>query len=111
MKMLPLLRALAPRLKVLLRPFESVLLITYNEGLPWYIGYGRYNRWGPHGGPVAPYGNVRAELCFDAGDELARREGLRHVVVGSGLEARDQIVLLGHRRRDRLMVAGAPGTM
>src|SRR5206468_3615309 len=22
---------------------ESVLLITYNEGLPWYIGYGRYN--------------------------------------------------------------------
>lgn len=44
---------------------ESILLITYNEGLPWYIGYGRYNRWGLHGGPVAPYGDVRAELCFD----------------------------------------------
>src|SRR5262249_2041183 len=26
--------------------FEGVLLVTYNEGLPWYIGYGRYNRWG-----------------------------------------------------------------
>ena len=23
---------------------EAVLLITYNEGLPWYIGYGRYQR-------------------------------------------------------------------
>jgi len=44
---------------------ESVLLITYNEGLPWYIGYGRYDRWGPNGGTVAPYGDVRAELCFD----------------------------------------------
>ena len=44
---------------------ESTLLITYNEGLPWYIGYGRYNRWGPHGGTVAPFGDVRAELTFD----------------------------------------------
>ena len=44
---------------------ESMLLITYNEGLPWYIGYGRYNRWGPHGGTIAPYGNIRAELTFD----------------------------------------------
>jgi uncharacterized membrane protein len=44
---------------------ESVLLLTYNEGLPWYIGYGRYDRWGPNGGTVAPYGDVRAELCFD----------------------------------------------
>jgi uncharacterized membrane protein len=44
---------------------ESVLLITYNEGLPWYIGYGRYNRWGPHGGTVAPYGSIRAELTYD----------------------------------------------
>src|SRR4051794_2417384 len=44
---------------------ESILLITYNEGLPWYIGYGRYNRWGSHGGAVAPYGDVRAELTFD----------------------------------------------
>ena len=50
---------------------ESVLLITYNEGLPWYIGYGKYNRWGPHrydktvGSTVAPYGPIRAELTFD----------------------------------------------
>jgi uncharacterized membrane protein len=45
---------------------ESVLLITYNEGLPWYVGYGRYNRWGPHGGTVAPLGGgLRAELTFD----------------------------------------------
>jgi uncharacterized membrane protein len=44
---------------------ESTLLITYNEGLPWFIGYGRYNRWGPHGGTVAPLGDSRAELTFD----------------------------------------------
>ena len=44
---------------------ESVLLLTYNEGLPWYIGYGRYNRWGSHGGTVAPFGDVRAELTYD----------------------------------------------
>lgn len=46
---------------------ESILLITYNEGLPWYIGYGRYNRWGDPdhpNGTVAPYGPVRAELNF-----------------------------------------------
>ena len=47
---------------------ESVLLITYNEGLPWYVGYGRYNRWGPHGGTVAPFGDTRAELTFDNAD-------------------------------------------
>ncbi len=44
---------------------EAVLLITYNEGLPWYLGYGSYNRWGPHGGTVAPFGACRAELTFD----------------------------------------------
>ena len=45
---------------------ESVLLITYNEGLPWYIGYGTYNRAGPHkNGTIAPYGPIRAELTFD----------------------------------------------
>jgi len=47
---------------------ESVLLITYNEGLPWFIGYGAYNRWPtpdhPHG-TIAPYGPIRAELDFD----------------------------------------------
>jgi uncharacterized membrane protein len=45
---------------------ESVLLISYNEGLPWYIGYGRYNRGDKNHGPIAPYGNVRAEMTFDA---------------------------------------------
>ena len=45
---------------------ESVLLLTYNEGLPWYIGYGRYNRWAAHsGGTIAPFGPIRAELTFD----------------------------------------------
>ena len=50
----------------LLMCVESGLLITYNEGLPWYVGYGRYNRWGPHGGTVAPLGrDARAELTYD----------------------------------------------
>lgn len=44
---------------------ESILLVSYNEGLPWYIGYGRYNRWGAAGGTVAPFGDFRAELTFD----------------------------------------------
>jgi uncharacterized membrane protein len=44
---------------------ESILLITYNEGLPWYLGYGSYNRWGPHGGTIAPLGASRAELTYD----------------------------------------------
>jgi uncharacterized membrane protein len=48
---------------------ESVLLIGYNEGLPWFIGYGNYNRWGnpdlPLAGTIAPYGAFRAELTFD----------------------------------------------
>ncbi|HEX4056265.1 MAG TPA: DUF2231 domain-containing protein [Tepidisphaeraceae bacterium] len=51
---------------------ESVLLITYNEGLPWYIGYGSYNRWGVHldgtrdpHAPIAPFGPIRAQLNFD----------------------------------------------
>jgi len=51
---------------------ESILLVTYNEGLPWYIGYGRYQRWGMRpdrtrdpGAPIAPYGPIRAQLDFD----------------------------------------------
>jgi hypothetical protein len=50
---------------------EALLLITYNEGLPWYIGYGRYNRWGPGDVAqvgnvvIAPYGSVRAALSVD----------------------------------------------
>jgi uncharacterized membrane protein len=61
----PKYRRVFATLFAVLMCFESVLLITYNEGLPWYIGYGRYNRWGPHGGTIAPYGNIRAELTFD----------------------------------------------
>ncbi len=51
---------------------ESILLVTYNEGLPWYIGYGHYNRWGVHAdgtrdanAPIAPFGSIRAQLNFD----------------------------------------------
>jgi uncharacterized membrane protein/FtsH-binding integral membrane protein len=45
---------------------EAVLLVTYNEGLPWYIGYGRYNRWGPDESyTVAPFGRYRALLRVD----------------------------------------------
>ncbi|HEY6476001.1 MAG TPA: DUF2231 domain-containing protein [Polyangia bacterium] len=51
---------------------ESVLLVTYNEGLPWYIGYGRYQRWGAAAdgsrderAPIAPYGPIRAQLDFE----------------------------------------------
>jgi uncharacterized membrane protein len=44
---------------------ESVLLITYNEGLPWYIGYGPYARHDTAGGVVAPYGDRRAALTYD----------------------------------------------
>ncbi|HVT81207.1 MAG TPA: DUF2231 domain-containing protein, partial [Phycisphaerae bacterium] len=59
---------------------ESILLISYNEGLPWYIGYGTYNRWGPSHQPednqdrdnitVAPFGKFRAILFVnqDNGD-------------------------------------------
>jgi uncharacterized membrane protein len=55
---------------------ESGLLITYNEGLPWYIGYGRYQRWGTfadgsrnESAPIAPYGPIRAQLDFDPGSQ------------------------------------------
>jgi uncharacterized membrane protein len=51
---------------------ESILLITYNEGLPWYIGYGRYQRWGASAvgtrddkATIAPYGPLRAQLNVD----------------------------------------------
>jgi hypothetical protein len=51
---------------------ESILLITYNEGLPWYIGYGRYQRWGTSAdgrrdarATIAPYGPLRAQLDVD----------------------------------------------
>ena len=52
---------------------ESVLLVSYNEGLPWYIGYGRYNRWGPEGlnMTIAPFGNFRAALRINEFDGTA----------------------------------------
>jgi uncharacterized membrane protein len=55
---------------------ESALLITYNEGLPWYIGYGRYNRWGPLGEAdpgvtVAPFGKFRALMDINNADGIA----------------------------------------
>ena len=56
---------------------EAVLLVTYNEGLPWYIGYGRYQRWGAFAdgarderAPIAPYGPLRAQLNFDPQTQL-----------------------------------------
>jgi uncharacterized membrane protein len=56
---------------VVLLGAESLLLISYNEGLPWYIGYGRYQRWGTAAdgarderAPIAPYGPIRAQLDF-----------------------------------------------
>jgi uncharacterized membrane protein len=44
---------------------ESFLLLTYTEGIPWWAGIGHYNRWGPNGGTIAPFGKERAELVFD----------------------------------------------
>ncbi|MGD0057873.1 MAG: DUF2231 domain-containing protein [Verrucomicrobiia bacterium] len=44
---------------------EAFLLLTYTEGIPWWAGIGHYNRWGPDGGTIAPFGKERAELVFD----------------------------------------------
>ena len=49
---------------------ESFLLLTYTEGIPWWAGIGHYNRWGPNGGCVAPFGQERAELMFDSTKNL-----------------------------------------
>jgi uncharacterized membrane protein len=45
--------------------FEAFLLINYNEGLPWFLGYGRLSRSAPHRGLVAPLGRERAELTYN----------------------------------------------
>jgi uncharacterized membrane protein len=62
--------AKAGRARALLFPAllgaQSFLLLTYTEGIPWWAGVGHYNRWGPNGGNVAPFGKERAELVFDA---------------------------------------------
>jgi len=44
--------------------FEAVLLINYNEGLPWFMGYGGFSEQAAHGGLVAPLGPDRAELVY-----------------------------------------------
>jgi hypothetical protein len=62
---LPRWRRLFATCFALLMCVESVLLITYNEGLPWYIGYGRYARRDTQGGVVAPFGDRRAALTYD----------------------------------------------
>jgi FtsH-binding integral membrane protein len=74
---------------------EAVLLVTYNEGLPWFIGYGRYNRWGVSeqegagAGTIAPFGAMRARLQVDQGagkvvvDVLDRFED-RPVAIAAG---------------------------
>jgi hypothetical protein len=43
----------------------AFLLIKYNEGLPWFLGYQEVNPIGPHGGLVAAVGSDRAEITFD----------------------------------------------
>ncbi len=45
---------------------EAVLLMNYNEGLPWFLGYGDLATAPAHGGNVAPLGPYRAELKYDA---------------------------------------------
>ncbi len=53
---------------------EAILLITYNEGLPWYIGYGKYNRWGPNetsAVTIAPFGDFRAAMLIDQNTGMA----------------------------------------
>ena len=44
---------------------ESCLLINYNEGLPWFLGYGDMAVSTPHHGLLAHFGNNRAELVFN----------------------------------------------
>jgi hypothetical protein len=45
---------------------ESIFLLNYNEGLPWFLGYGRLSPSAPHRGLIAPLGPARAELVYDA---------------------------------------------
>ncbi len=44
---------------------ESIFLLNYNEGLPWFLGYRNLSLTAPHGGLVAPLGNERAEFVYD----------------------------------------------
>lgn len=44
---------------------ESIFLLNYNEGLPWFLGYRGLSLAAPHNGLIAPLGKARAELVFD----------------------------------------------
>jgi uncharacterized membrane protein len=44
---------------------ESIFLLNYNEGLPWFLGYRNLSLAAPHGGLIAPLGDRRAELVYD----------------------------------------------
>ena len=44
---------------------ESIFLINYNEGLPWFLGYGNLALTAPHHGLIAPLGRDRAEFVYD----------------------------------------------
>jgi uncharacterized membrane protein len=45
---------------------ESIFLINYNEGLPWFLGYRNLSLSAPHKGLIAPLGKDRAELVFNS---------------------------------------------
>ncbi|MBM3461903.1 MAG: DUF2231 domain-containing protein [Armatimonadetes bacterium] len=45
----------------------GLVLLTYNEGLPWYLGNVRHPRPGPNQGLVAQIGQRRGELVFENG--------------------------------------------
>ena len=44
---------------------EAILLLNYNEGLPWFLGYRDLSLAAPHNGLIAPLGRDRAELVYD----------------------------------------------
>ena len=44
---------------------EACFLINYNEGLPWFIGYGDMAVSAPHHGLLAHFGDSRAEFVFN----------------------------------------------
>jgi uncharacterized membrane protein len=62
-------RSLLPRLLAWAYPclmlIESIFLINYNEGLPWFLGYGNLALSAPHNGLIAPLGLDRAEFVYD----------------------------------------------
>lgn len=48
-----------------LMALEALILINYNEGLPWFLGYAHLSRVAPHHGLIAPLASNRAELTFN----------------------------------------------